>query len=192
MTSSATNGPAACPFDERFVADERRAVAPLHLELARGAHGRPFVGGDDADEIGDAHDAHAGQVRDRCLVDRQHPRTDRGRPHDAAVQHAGHDEVMHIDMAPGHLGGHVRPRQRLADQHVVGRSLERRLGIHLDVEAAAADQRRDFNAAAAGRAHCAVGQPQVPRPATASAATPWRAALRVPSPRPAEAPRRRA
>jgi hypothetical protein len=38
---------------------------------------------------------------------------------DAAVQHAGQHEVVHVEVATGDLVGQVGPRQRLADQHVL-------------------------------------------------------------------------
>ena len=48
MLSSATNGPRRAQSTDLLVTDERRAVAPLHLQLARRAHRGPFVRADDA------------------------------------------------------------------------------------------------------------------------------------------------
>src|SRR5690348_6884391 len=55
--------------EEMRLLRERRRLAPLQLELPRRAHGVPLILGDDADEIADAHDAHAAERRDRALVD---------------------------------------------------------------------------------------------------------------------------
>ena len=64
--------------------------APPISPSARARRSRvPFVVGDDAEEILDAHDLRAGNMRDRALVDRDELALDRGRPHRAPMQHAG-------------------------------------------------------------------------------------------------------
>ena len=77
------------------------------------------------------------------------------------MQHSGNDVIVDVDVTTGDLGRNVGARQRLADQHVTRGRLERRLRIHLDVEAALADQLGEADAAPSGRAHCAVGERQV-------------------------------
>ena len=56
------------------------------------------------------------------------------------MRHPGQAEVVNIGESPGALRGHVRARQRLSDDRVAGRILHRRLGIELEVEAAARDE----------------------------------------------------
>ena len=180
------------PLDERGVADQRRALAPAHRELARRPHRRPFVGGDDGDEIGDPQHAHAGQAGDRRLVDRLDPGADRGRPQHPAVQHARQHVVVDEDMPARDLGRQVGPRQRLADEHVLRRRLQRRLGIHLQVEAAGRRPARRGR----GGDRPLPGPRRRPAPARPTAASAARrrspAAPRAPSPRPGAAPPRRA
>ena len=73
--------------------------------------------------------AHAGDVRDRRLVDREQRAADEvagvdagiRRPHDAAMQHAGHAHVVHEDRSPVDLGRDVHARHRRADDAVLGR-----------------------------------------------------------------------
>jgi superfamily I DNA/RNA helicase len=156
-------GTAPRPLLERVVADELRALAPAHAQLARPTHGGPLVGGDDADEVGDADDANSGQRSDRRLVDRLDLGADRGRTDDAAVQHAGNGEVVDVQVSPRDLGGNVGARQRLADDRVARRRLQRRLRIHLDVEAATAEQRGERDAAAVGCAHLAFAERELAR-----------------------------
>ena len=56
------------------------------------------------------------------------------------MQHARRREVVDIDGGAGAFRRHVGPRQRLADERVGRWILQRRFGIELEVELAAADQ----------------------------------------------------
>ena len=118
---------------------ERRAAGPLapcHFERQHRRLGLFFALGDDADEIADHdHRANPCDVSDRVLVDRLQRVADEitgvdariRRPHDAAVQHAGHALVVHEHLVAAGLGRDVDARRRGADDAVVGRRLERRV-----------------------------------------------------------------
>ena len=85
-------------------------LGPRRLELARRPDRRPLVGRDDREKTLDANHAHAGQVRNRCLVDRDERGAERRRPDDSRVQHARNAEVLDVtDSGPctwlGHRGG---------------------------------------------------------------------------------------
>ena len=104
-------------------------LGPAGVELARRAHGRPLVAGDDREEVPVSYDLDVGQMPDRRVVDRDERRAERRGPHDAAVAHAGYGEILDIDVASGALRGDVRPRRGLPDLLVGCRSRERRLRI---------------------------------------------------------------
>ena len=103
---------------------QRLRLRPCRLELLRRLDRGPLALGDDAEEIALAHDLDdAGNVLDRALVDAFELGADRRRAHHAAVQHAGHAEVLHVGEAAGHLVRDVDARHRLADDLVVLRVL---------------------------------------------------------------------
>ena len=94
----------------------RPEVAPLRLQLQRRFRRLLLALGDDSDEIAlDDHRADAGNIGDGASVDGNQTAADEiagvqpgiGRPHDPAVQHAGHAHVMDIDEAAIDLGGDV-------------------------------------------------------------------------------------
>ena len=143
----------------------RRVVAQRVLEVAQRRHAGPRLPahverthrglclllalGDDADEVADHDGLHdAGQLRDRRLVHRlqrvadEIARIDAGirRPHDAAVQHAGHTHVVHEDQLAGGLGGDVDAWDRLADDAVVVGRFQRRLRVDLQLDVAVLQQ----------------------------------------------------
>src|SRR5919197_5739758 len=64
----------------------------------------------------------------------------RRRANDACVHHALQLEVMHVREAPGDLLRDIKPRQRLADDGVARRILERRFRIELELETALAHE----------------------------------------------------
>ena len=102
---------------------ERRAgsaepVPGVHVtfSLLGGLHRLPRLLGDDADEVlldDDLHDA--GHAANRALVDAHQRGADGRRPHDAAVQHAGHAHVVHELELAGHHRGHVDAGHRRAE-----------------------------------------------------------------------------
>ena len=108
---------------------------PRRLETLRRLHRRPLARGRDREEVADAHDlVQTLDARDAGLVDALQRRADRGRPHDARVQHAGETEVLHVRELAGDLRGDVDALHRLADQRVVGRLLERHVLVDLEVQ----------------------------------------------------------
>ena len=136
----------------REVVAERHAGPrlPAHDELAHRLLGLLLARRDHADEVADHDDADdAGNVRDRRLVDRLQQVADEfarvdagvGRPHDAAVQHAGQAHVVHEDRAAGGLGGDVDARNRCADDAVVGWRLRRRVGGEHELDVPAVEKR---------------------------------------------------
>ena len=152
-------------------------LGPRRLERTRGTHGGPLVPGEHREKALDSHDADVGNAPDRRFVHRQERRADGRRAHDPAVEHARHAEVVHVDVPPGALAGHIGSQQRLADDGVAGRGHERRVGIDLEGETAAADERADADASpAAERPDLAVhdrevrGRPVQPRGAEAEQA----------------------
>ncbi len=130
----AHEGPALHALAHTVAADERAALRPAHLQLARRAHRGPFVFGDHGDEILEADHARALQVRDRLIVDLDRLRADRRRPQRAAVQHLGQADVVHEGVLAVQLVGQVGARQRAADDAVIGGLLQRRLRVHRHAE----------------------------------------------------------
>ena len=92
---------------------------------------------------------------DRALVDGDKARADRRRADDAAVPHAGHGEIVDEDVAPAHLGRDVRARQLPADDAMLRGRAQLHLGIDLEAEAAAGQERVDLDRHAAPAAHLA-------------------------------------
>ena len=137
-------------------------LAPARLERLGGTDGGPLVLRDDAEEILDAHRARAGNAGERGLVERDEMCCHRGRADGAAVQHAGHAEVVDIDVPSRAFRRQVRARQRLAD-HPVGRGrLERGLGVDLERQAPALENLAEVEAPATRHhARLAVGDDEL-------------------------------
>ena len=134
------------------IARQCRAVLPRHLERLRGLDRIPFVLGDHADEIALAHHARGRDVLDRAFVDAQRlgagaERALPARQHHAAVQHAGHAQMMHELVASAHLVRQVDARRPRADQLVAVRRLLRRGAGELDVERLVAEEVAVFDRA---------------------------------------------
>ncbi len=116
-------------------------VAPGYLELPCRLHGMFLALGHDPDEIADHHHGHhAGHVADGRLVHRDEavghevaavPSGIR-RPHDPAMQHAGHPHVMHVDEFAGRLGRDIAPGHRNPDDAVIRGRLDG--GLPIDAE----------------------------------------------------------
>ena len=89
-----------------------------------------------------------GISRDRGFVDRDQAGADElagidagiGRAHHAAVQHAGHAHVVHIDQFAGRLGRHVDARHRLPDDAVGADGFHRDVVGELEPDGLAGDQ----------------------------------------------------
>ena len=119
------------------------------LELRRRLD-RVFLAlGDDADEIADPdHGDQPGNIAHRSFVDRDQAGADErpgidagiGRAHDAAVQHAGHAHVVHIDQFAGRLRRQIDARHRLPDDAVGGDRLDLDLVGKLEADGLVADQ----------------------------------------------------
>ena len=69
------------------------------------------------------------------------------------MQHSLALVILHVREASGDLVGNVDPSDRLPDDRVVLRVLERRLGVDNEAEVLAADERRVGDAFAAGLRH---------------------------------------
>ena len=83
--------------ERRAGAAGRRPASTSPSACSRRLHRLPRLLGDDADEVlldDDLHDARAGP-RTELSSTLDERRADRRRPHDAAVQHAGHAHVVH-------------------------------------------------------------------------------------------------
>ena len=78
------------------------------------------------------------------------PRADGCRPDHAGVQHVRRREVVHISVRAEAFCGDIGPRQRLADDRVARRILQRRLGIELEIELLAGDEIGEGDSGAAG------------------------------------------
>ena len=113
---------------------QRRHRLPAHLELRRRLDRIFLALGDDADEIADPDDGdQSGNVAHRGFIDRDQAGADEiadidagiGRTHDAAMQHAGHAHVVHIDQFAGRLCRQIDARHRLSDDGVGADSLHR-------------------------------------------------------------------
>ena len=86
----------------------------------------------------------------------------RRRPHDAAVQHVGECEVLHVDVPAGALRGDVGSEEWFSDRDVLRRRDERRVAIDFQREEAIANQRPDADARAArARTNLAIGDGEV-------------------------------
>jgi hypothetical protein len=96
------------------------------------------------------------------IVPRLQRRFHRARPNHACVQHPLAAEVLHIREASVDLVRDVESGNRLADDRVILRLLERCLGVHFELHVVAADQLRVADARAAGfRANDAVVNDQI-------------------------------
>ncbi len=80
----------------------------------------------------------SGKLADRALVDAHDGRADR-RPHDTAMQHAGHAHVVHELELAGRHRAHVHARHWRAEHRPLARVLARRL-IELHLELLPADE----------------------------------------------------
>ncbi len=120
-------------FDVLQIGQRRRRL-PVELEPCRGLDCILFPLGNNTYEIADAD--HRNDSRDaphRIFVDRdqagadKRPRIDPGigRAHHAAMQHAGHADVVHIDQLAGRLCGKIDARHRLSDDGIAGGLLQR-------------------------------------------------------------------
>ncbi len=158
-------GLAAQRVGQRGLRREPFPLAPFRPQGARRAHHIPFVLADHREQVLDANHPRIGEPRDRGRVDGNELGADRGRPDHARMQHSRQLEVVHVDVVAHHFGRHVRSRQRLADDCIGRGILDRRLGIELEVELAAADQLGKADAGAAGlRPHLPIGGDEVIRP----------------------------
>ena len=147
-------GPHVLP--ELGLIGQRFRLRPGGLDGGRAADCVPFVGRDDTEEIALAyHLDDAGNALEGAVIHAFELGADRGGTHHAAVQHAGHLEVLHVGEAAGDLCGDVDPRLRLADDLVVLRRLflHRLFGIERDRKALAADQLAVAHVLAAARNH---------------------------------------
>ena len=113
---------------------QRRHRLPAHLQLRRRLDRVLLALGDDADEIADPdHGDQPRNIAHRSFVDRDQAGADKragidagiGRPHHAAVQHAGHAHVVDIDEFAGRLRRQVDARHRLPDDAVGADGLDR-------------------------------------------------------------------
>ena len=134
----------------------------MRAQVPRGAHGGPFIVGDNGEEVVDPDHLHAGKALDRVFIDRNKRGTDRRRPDHAGVLDAGQGKVMDVGGCSQAFGRHVGPRQGFADDRVARGILERSVGIEFEVELAIAEQAGKINAGAAGlRPNLTVGGDEV-------------------------------
>jgi len=112
------------------------------------AHGRPFIIGGDGEKILDPHDFGAGQIFDRALIDGDQLGADRRRPDHARMHHVRQTEILHVSETARAFGGHVRARQRLANQRIARWIFERRFRIELEIEALDANELGESNSSA--------------------------------------------
>ena len=124
------------PWRRRIGAQRRRDVAeigqgryrlPVHLQPCRRLDRVLLALGHDADEIADADNGdNSRNVTYRTLVDRDQAGADEiagidagiGRPHDAAMQHAGNADVVDVDQFAGRFRRQVDARHRLPDDGI--------------------------------------------------------------------------
>ncbi len=132
-----------------FRSGRRRRRLPGDPELRRRLDRVLLALGDDADEIADPHHRTTpgiSRTEDSSteikLVANKRTGIDAriGRAHDAAVQHAGHADVVHIDQLAGSLGRQINPRHRLADNAVGFDGLELDVIGELKADDLVADQ----------------------------------------------------
>ncbi len=114
---------------------QRRRRLPAHFQLRRRLDRVLLALGNDADEIADADDGDEPRnIAHRSFIDRDQAGADEGagvdagikRAHHAAVQHAGHADIVDVDEFAGRLGRKVDARHRLADDAVSAHRLDRR------------------------------------------------------------------
>ena len=142
-----------------------RRRLPGDLELRRRLD-RVFLPlGDDADEIADPDDGdQPGNIAHRSFVDRDQAGADKrpgidagiGRAHDAAVQHAGHAHIVHIDQFAGRLRRQVGARHRLPDDAVGVDRLDQNLVSQFEADRLAANQFAVADAAVVASANQAI------------------------------------
>ena len=130
---------------EAVAAGERGGHVPGDFQIARRADRVPFALGDDADEIAFAHDASAGDVRERIVVEgcnfrARAVRALAARPHYASVQHAGQAHVLQIDIRAAHFAGNVVARRARADEFVIRHGLQQRFSGEGQIEVLVADE----------------------------------------------------
>src|SRR6185312_10576884 len=94
---------------------------------------------DDANKIALAHNARAGNILDRRVIDRKRLRarteaTLTAWQHDAAVHHAGQTDILKVFIPPGGLVRNVHARHARADKLELAWRLERRGAGHLGLE----------------------------------------------------------
>ena len=110
-----------------FQVGQRRGRLPGDFELGGGLDRVLLALGDDADEIADFdHGDQARNIAHRSFVDRDQAGADKGagidagigRPHHAAMQHAGHAYVVNINQFAGRLRRKIDAGHRLPDNGV--------------------------------------------------------------------------
>ena len=116
---------------DRGVRAEIRPLPPDDLEISRGLHRIPFALGDDADEVALADDLGPRDMGDGGFIHRQGLRADAKAPlsarqHHAAMQHAGHAQVLHMRIFARRLLGDIDARRALTHKAILARGLERR------------------------------------------------------------------
>ena len=142
-----------------------RRRLPCDLQL-RCRLDRVFLAlGDHADEVADPdHGDQSGNIAHRSLVDRDQAGADKrpgvdagiGRAHHAAVQHAGHAHIVHIDQFAGRLRRQVGARHRLPDDAVGADRLDLNLVGKFEADGLAANQFAVTDAAVVASANEAV------------------------------------
>ena len=109
---------------EAGVTRQSRRRVPGHFQLPGGADCVPLVRRDDADEIVPAYNPGARDVLDGTFVDAHHLRSGSvgalaARAYDAAMQHARHAHVLHVDVLAADLVGDVVARNPRTDDFVL-------------------------------------------------------------------------
>src|SRR5262249_21125055 len=126
-------------------------VRPGALDGAAGPDGRPLAAGEHRQKVLDPHRA---QIARNLARFRITPCEERGlycaRPDNASVDHSLDLEILHVRELPRYLGRHVPSRNGSADDGVVLWSFQRRLGIELQIQVAAANELRVAPALARG------------------------------------------
>src|SRR5713226_8820364 len=138
---------------------QRRRLLPFRAlaQRPRRRDGLLFALGGDGEKAAIADDGDDARHGPRGpLVHRGETRPRRGRPDDAAEQHAGKAHVVHVGHAARHLGGNVAARDALADEAVLGSGLGLRLGRGLAFEHRVRGELPIGGAGAAGREDDAV------------------------------------
>src|SRR5262249_21354298 len=117
--------------------------APLGAQRPGGRYRRRLGCGERGEEVIEADDSGSREGLDRAFINQVDARADGRWTDHAGVQHARDGEIMHVDVGTGALRGHIRARQRLTHESVVGRILERCLWIEFEVEPPRSDQLRE-------------------------------------------------